>query len=358
MSVDVEREYGMRVSSLVFALALITGCSAPRPSQAQPRDQAPAGTPQVLATVNGVPITEQDVRTAAGLELARLEEQIYDLRKTQLDALIDKRLLEAEAGRRGVTLEALEAAEIASKVAPVSDPEIEAFVDANRARIRGDVTQLRPQIREFLREQKLAARRAEVVGGLRSAANVDVRLAAPPVFRAEVDIDGAPIRGAATAPVTIVEYSDFHCPFCRRVQPTLTALLEKYPGRVRLVYKHLPLDGLHPQARRVSEAAWCAGQQDRFWEFHDAVYADTSNDASEATLNRYATAAGLDAGRFASCLASPDARNAVQREVSQGESLGLNSTPGFFVNGREIRGAQPLEAFVAIIDEELRGVRH
>lgn len=358
MNSDVEREYGMRVSSLVFALVLVSGCSAPRPSQAQPpRDDATAGASQVLATVNGGSITEQDVRKAAGLELSRLEEQIYELKKTQLDALIDKRLLEAEAGRRGVTLEALEAAEITSKVAPVSEPEIDAFVEANRARIRGDVTQLRPQIREFLREQKLAARRAEVVGGLRTAAKVDVRLSAPALFRAEVDIDNAPIRGAADAPVTIVEYSDFHCPFCRRVQPTLTALLEKYPGQVRLVYKHLPLDGLHPQARRVSEAAWCAGQQDRFWQFHDAVYADTSSDASESTLNRYAAAAGLDAGKFAACLSSPEAKSAVQREVAQGEALGLNSTPGFFVNGREVRGAQPLEAFVAIIDEELRGAR-
>jgi len=356
VTTDVKREHSMRVSSLVCALVLVSGCSAPRPSQAQPpRAEEAAGASQVLATVNGGAITEQDVRKAAGLELARLEEQLYELKKSQLDALIDRRLLEAEARQRGVTLEALESSEITGKVAPVTEPEVDAFVEANRARIRGDVTQLRPQIREYLREQKVAARRAEVVGGLRTAAKVDVRLAAPALFRAEVDIAGAPIRGAATAPVTIVEYSDFHCPFCRRVQPTLTALLEKYPGKVRLVYKHLPLDGLHPQARRVSEAAWCAGQQDRFWQFHDAVYADTSNDASEATLARYATAAGLDAGKFASCLASPEAKSAVQREVAQGESLGLNSTPGFFVNGREVRGAQPLEAFVAIIDEELRG---
>lgn len=348
----------MRFSPVLFALVLVSGCSAPPVSQAQPpRADAKAGADSVLATVDGVAITEQDLRKAAGLELSRLEEQLYELKKTQLDALIDQRLLETEAKKRGLSVEALEDAEIASQVAPVSEPEVDAFIEANRARIRGDVTQLRPQIREYLREQKIGARRGDVVGRLRSAAKVDVRLTAPAVFRADVDIAGAPIRGAATAPVTIVEYSDFHCPFCRRVQPTLTALLEKYPGQVRLVYKHLPLDGLHPQARRVSEAAWCAGQQDRFWQFHDAVYADTSSDASEATLTRYATAAGLDAARFASCLSSPEAKSAVQREVEQGERLGLNSTPGFFVNGREIRGAQPLEAFVAIVDEELRGAR-
>ena len=216
---------------------------------------------------------------------------------------------------------------------------------------------MRPQIRDFLQQQKADARRTALVEGLRAAAKVDMHLAPPAPFRTTVDVAGAPVRGTVSAPVTIVEYSDFHCPFCRRVQPTLTRLLEKYPGKVRLVYKHLPLDSLHPQARRVSEAAWCAARQDKFWGFHDAVYADASNDSSEATLTRYAAAAGLDATAFGACLANPETKAAIQRDVAQGEALGLNSTPGFFVNGREVRGAQPIEAFESIIDEELRGAR-
>ena len=350
----------MRFCSVLVAAALVAGCTAaPSLSSAQPSSTAgtPASGGDVLATVNGAPITEQDVRQAAGLELSRLEEQLYQVKKQQLDALVARHLMEAEAGRRGVSPAAFMEAEVTSKVPPVTDAEVEAFVQANRARIRGDIEQLRPQIRDFLREQKVEARREEVVAGLRDAAKIDVRLAAPAPFRAKVDVEGAPVRGAADAAVTIVEYSDFHCPFCRRVQPTLTTLLDKYKGQVRLVYKHLPLDGLHPQARRVSEGAWCAGQQDRFWEFHDAVYADTSNDGSDATLNRYAQQAGLDLQAFSTCLAGPEAKAAVQRDVAEGEALGLNSTPGFFVNGREVRGAQPVEAFAAVIEEELRGDR-
>ena len=179
----------------------------------------------------------------------------------------------------------------------------------------------------------------------------------PKIVDASVAIAGEPAKGSPTAKVTLIEVSDYHCPFCRRVQPTLMSLLDKYKGQVRLVYKHLPLDGLHPQARRVSEASWCADKQDKFWAFHDAVYADTSSDASDATLTRFASAAGLDTAAFTACLASPETKAAIQRDVAQGEALGLNSTPGFFINGREIRGAQPLEAFVAIIDEELRGAR-
>lgn len=348
----------MRSTWMLMAVFVLGGCTAAPSSQAQPAaSRTTPGSPAVLATVNGAPITEDDVRKAAGLEIARLEEQIYELRKQQVDALIERRLLEAEATRRGQAFEVFEQAEIRSKVTAVTEAEIDAFVEANRARIRGDVTQLRPQIREFLQEQKVSTQRAAVVADLRTGAKVEVHLAPPPVHRADVDVTDAPIRGTATAPVTIVEYSDFHCPFCRRVQPTLMALLDKYPGKVRLIYKHLPLDGLHPQARRVSEASWCAARQGKFWAFHDAVYADTSNDSSEAALTRFATAASLDAQAFATCLAGPDARVAVQKDIDQGEALGLNSTPGFFVNGREIRGAQPIEAFVTLIDEELRGDR-
>jgi protein-disulfide isomerase len=350
----------MRFSSLLIAIALVGGCSETPASEAQTPGAvaAPAaGAAPVLATVNGSPITEDDVRKAAGLEISRLEEQIYQLRKQQVDELVARRLLESEAARRGQSIEALEKSEITAKAGAVTEPEIDAFVEANRARIRGDVAQLRPQIREFLQQQKVDARRSALVDSLRASATIDMRLVPPVPFRAEVDIAGAPVRGTVTAPVTIIEYSDFHCPFCRRVQPTLTRLLEKYPGKVRLVYKHLPLDGLHPQARRVSEAAWCAARQDKFWAFHDAVYADAGSDSSDATLTRYATAAGLDAAAFGACLANPETKAAIQRDVAQGEALGLNSTPGFFVNGREVRGAQPIEAFETIIDEELRGGR-
>jgi protein-disulfide isomerase len=345
---------------MLVAVFLAAGCTAaPSSSSAQPAPTATAAPAagEVVATVNGTPITDGDLRKAAGLELSRLEQQLYQLKKQQLDALVAARLIEAEAKRRGMSVAAFEEAEITGQVAAVTEPEIDAFAEANRARIRGDLAQLRPQIRDFLREQKVEARRTAVVDGLRASAKVDVSLTAPPPQRAEVDVAGAPVRGAATAPITIVEYSDFHCPFCRRVQPTLNTLLDKYKGQVRLVYKHLPLDGLHPQARRVSEASWCAAQQDRFWQFHDAVYADASTDASDATLSRLASTAGLDAGRFTSCLANPEAKAAVQRDVTQGEALGLSSTPGFFINGREVRGAQPIDAFIAIIDEELRGSR-
>ncbi len=337
-------------SAVLLSVLLVTGCAETRPSAAQspsPTDGA------VLATVNGTAITEADVRARVGGELARLEEQVYDLKRGQLEALIAERLLEAEAARRGVTREALESEEVAAKVTPVTDEELNDFIAANRARIGGNAEALRPQILAFLEGRKSGERRAAFVESLRADARVEVTLPAPALFRATLDLEGAPVRGAEDAPVTIVEFSDFHCPFCRSVQPTLAELLKRYHGKVRLVYKHLPLDSLHPQARRASQASWCAGSQGKFWEFHDAVYASGSSDASDAAMSTLASQVGLDSGAFLTCLSGPQAAGVVDRDVQQGTALGLTGTPGFFINGRELTGAQPLDAFVRVVEEEL-----
>jgi protein-disulfide isomerase len=339
----------MRRLMVLSALIAVSGCAGPQTTSAQPSGNGSA----VVATIDGTAITEAELRSKAGPELARLESQTYELKRGALDELIAAHLLEAEASRRGVTVKALEADEVTAKVAPVTEAELAAFINTNRQRIRGDADALRPQISEFLTQQKREARRAEFVDALRAAASVSVALEEPAVFRAAIDLDGAPIRGEVDAPVTIVEFSDFHCPFCRSVQPTLSTLLDRYKGKVRLAYKHLPLDALHPNARRVSEASWCAQQQGRFWEFHDVVYAAGGSDASDATLQQFAAQAQLDQDAFTACLAGPEAARAVDADVTEGRALDLNGTPGFYINGRELHGAQPLEAFVRIIDEEL-----
>jgi protein-disulfide isomerase len=341
---------------LVALLIAIPGCGNAAPAgQASPPPQAPAAG-DVLATIDGVSITRAEVEDALGVTLAKVEEQAYQLRRGQLDEMIATRLLEAEAKKRGVTVDQLVEQEVKGKAGEVTSADVDAFVKINRHRIQGDPAQLTPQITAYLRSQRESERREEYVDGLRKAARVEVRLAAPPVFRAKVATEGFPSRGPADAPVTIVEFSDFHCPFCRSVQPTLNALLQKYPSQVRLVYRHFPLDSLHPQARRASEASWCAAEQNRFWEFHDRVYA-SGPDASEETIRRLAREAGLDAAKLESCLASGRAAESIEKDLAEGSKFGVTGTPGFFVNGRTLSGHQPLESFVKIIDEELAGTR-
>jgi protein-disulfide isomerase len=339
-----------RVSAVGLCLAMtISACGNTR----QPAPAAAdTGGGEVVAVVNGQPITSDEVRKAAGQSLATLEEQAYELRKQQLEEIIAERLLAAEAERRGLSVEALIQQEVTAKAAPVTESEVDGFVAANRHRIQGDPRGLEPQIRAFLAGQRAEAQRQAFVQTLRTKADVEVRLAPPPIFRADVAAVG-PSKGPASAPVTIVEFSDFHCPFCRAVKPTLAQVLAKYGDRVRLVYRHFPLDSIHPQARRAAEASWCADEQGKFWPFHDRLYAGGS-DASPATLTRIATESGLDLTAFDACVAGPQARAAVQRDVEDGTEHGVSGTPGFFINGRFLSGNQPMQNFEAIIEEELK----
>ena len=348
-----ECELGGRVHSplhrsawALLGLLLLALASGVPPVDAEVTSSAP------LAEVNGHSITTDDLERALGAKLRKLEEQIYDLRRQQLDALIAERVLAQEAARRGMSVAVLLDAEVTAKVGLVTEQEVEAFYQANKDRLRGDEAAVRPQVRTYLQQQKLTAQRASFVESLRSQAKIVDRLQAPPIVRIEVPVDGAPVRGAADAPVTLVEFSDFHCPFCKRVQSTLTQLLARYPGKVKLVYRDFPLDSLHPQARRAAEAARCAQDQGKFWEYHDLLFAGPASAAPEA-LERYAGQVGIDTAAFGRCLSEGVHRAAVQRDFDEGARLGVTGTPGFFINGRPLSGAQPLEAFVRVIEEEL-----
>jgi protein-disulfide isomerase len=331
---------------LVMLLALVCACSLTS-AAAQVTPSA-----DVIAEVNGVFITNADLEEGLGQTLAKLNEQIYSVKRTRLDALIEDRLLALEAKARGMSTTALIETEITGKIVPVTDREVETFYETSKAKLQGDLTKWQAEIRTYLQGQRVNARRQAYLRQLREAAKVEVFLTPPPVFRATVTVDGSPARGAADAPVTIVEFSDFHCPFCRKVQPVLTELLSRYGDRVRLVYKDFPIDNLHPQARAAAEAARCAGEQGKFWEYHDRVYAGPT-DGSPAALRAMAEAVGLILRVFDECQSSRKYQAAVQKDLQEGAGLGITGTPGFFINGRFLSGAQPIEAFVRVIEEEL-----
>ena len=305
-----------------------------------------------LAEVNGEAIAAEELESALAGKLAQLEEQIYELKRQELDALIAQRLLAKEAARRSVSVTALEHAEVTSKTAHVTDQEIDAFYQTNKASLQGEEVELRQKIRDYLQRQKMAERRDLYLRSLRSQAKIVVRLQPPAVTRIKIKNDGAPLRGAPNAPVTIVEFSDFECPFCKQSHAALKQVLEKYRGKVNLVYRDFPLDMIHPRARAAAEAARCAHDQGRFWDYHDALFTEAPKLGSD-DLQRYATQVGLDVTKFAACLASGVHKTAVQRDIEEGSKLGVNGTPAFFINGRPLHGSQPLEAFARMIEEEL-----
>ncbi len=179
---------------------------------------------------------------------------------------------------------------------------------------------------------------------------------APPVFRAQVSTDGALATGPATAPVTIVEFSDFHCPFCKRVVPTLAQLEIQYGDQVKLVFRDFPIDQLHPQSRKAHEAARCANEQSKFWAYHDALFANAPKTSPEQ-LKASAQEVGLDLPAFEQCVSSGKYQATVQQDVEEGTRAGITGTPAFFINGRLLSGAQPLESFARAIEDELARAR-
>ena len=340
----------LRSGSALPALALVIALSVPEAAGAGPRSEA-------LAEVEGETITADEVDHAIGAPLRRLEAQIYELKRQKLDALIAERLLAREAAKRGLSVQALVDAEITAKTPVVTDEDVDTFYQANRARLKkGDEAELRARIREYLQNQKLSTRRQTYVQSLRSQASVVVHLKALPVARVEPGVAGAPVRGPAAAPVTIVEFSDFQCPYCKQVVPTLAQVLSRYGEKVKLVFRDFPIDSLHPQARKAAEAARCAHDQGKFWEFHDALFAGAPN-ASAEQLKTYAQQVGLDVPSFERCLGSRTHTAAVQKDVEEGTRLGVTGTPAFFVNGELLSGAQPLESFVRVIERELAAAR-
>ena len=326
--------------------------ATPRGTMSPSTATAPSGG-EVLAEVDGVPITADEVTKSLGTSLSRLEQQIYDMKRQRLDTIIGDRLIAAEAGRRGVSAAELVEREVTAKVSPVTDADVEAFYETNKARLNASLPELRDRIRAYLRNQKTAAARDAFVGDLRSRANVVVRLESPATTRARIAIDGAPVLGVAAAPVTIVEFSDFYCPYCRNVVPVLGQVRARYGDKVRLVYKNLPLEDLHPGATRAAEAAQCAHEQGKFWDFHDRLFTEPPS-AEDTTFTTWARELGLDVSRFEQCLRTGRTKPIVEKDVAEALALGANFTPAFFVNGRLLSGAQPLEAFVRLIDEELK----
>ena len=310
----------------------------------------------IMAEVDGVAITSEEVEKPIASQLSKLEEEIYNLKRQRLDALINDKLLAKEAAIRQLTVPALLDAEVTSKVGLVTEQEIEKFYQQNKAQIKGDQAQLREQIRAFLQNQKLAATREELLRALRSQAKVVINLKPPPIQRIEVSVQGAPFKGSEKAAVTIVEFSDFHCPYCRRVVPTLVQLETKYGDKIKLVFRDFPIESLHPGATKAHEAARCANEQGKFWPYHDKLFASPPSSSPEV-FKGLAKEVGLDAVTFETCLGSGKYQAAIKQDIDDGNRAGVGGTPAFFINGRLVSGAQPLDVFARMIDDELaRGV--
>jgi protein-disulfide isomerase len=302
-----------------------------------------------LATVDGKPILRATVTEAVAAESAQIEREAaqrqYDLLQAKLAELVEQRLLEAEAAAKGTTAE-----QLLASIPPVevTDAEIDAFYLENKERIPKPKEEIAGQIRQYLEQSGQTQARQRFFAELRARHAVEILLEP---LRIEVAAVG-PARGPAGAPVTIVEFSDFQCPFCARLIPTVEQVLAKYGDKVRLVFRQFPLT-FHAHARKAAEASLCAHEQDGFWALHDAMFQNQAQ-LAEAELKTKAAALGMNAEAFAACLDSGKYAGQVDEDLAAGGAAGVSGTPALFINGRFISGAVPLEDITSVVDDELR----
>jgi protein-disulfide isomerase len=340
----------LRLRTGVLALAALSlGVLPACADQAKGKPADDGGSAKVLAVVNGKPVTEADVRQNSAAQFAQLdrdyEQQKHQLLEGQLKQLIQDRLLEAEAAARGVTKEQI-LADI--KPAEVNDAAVDAFYEENKARIPQPKEQVAPQIRQYLQQRGQFEAREKFFTDLEGKYKVEMKMEP---MRTEVAAVG-PAKGPANAPVTIVEFSDFQCPFCARLIPTLDQVTAKYGDKVRLVFRQFPL-AMHAEAQKAAEASLCANDQGKFWQMHDALF-QNQQQLQVANLKTKATELGLNAEAFGSCLDSGKYAKQVAADMEEGTAAGVSGTPALFINGRFINGAVPLEQITEVIDDELR----
>jgi protein-disulfide isomerase len=339
----------MKTLTLCAVLVALTACSssaqqARRPSQSD-----------VVATVGSQSITLAEVDEKA-LEApvsnfsGKLSQALYDARRAALEEIVASKLMDDAAKQQGVDRAALVEKEITAKVPAVTEPEIEAWYQANQSRVQGaSLEQVRQPIRMFLTQERAMKARGQYIDALKSKTKVAVLLDPP---RQTVKMAAkSPTRGPADAPIQIVEFSDFQCPFCQRVGPSLKQVFDTYGDRIHLVYREYPLPN-HPNAKQASEAGLCANEQGKFWPFHDRLFANQQRLGS-SELKQHAADLGLDTARFNACVDSHKYTQQVEADMNAGNEAGVNGTPAFFINGRLISGAQPFDEFKRIIDDEL-----
>ncbi len=341
----------MRILTML-AIGGLLACSPP--AAAPPAESEPVGDPTPALRIGDETLSlgeldewikdqlfEQETRSGEAGKL-------YEVRAQGAENLIAQRLIEAEAEKLGQSAETLLEAE-ARKRTQIPDVEVERFYEEHKASFgERPMEEVKTQIRDHLERRRAPEAAREYVDSLREAANVAVLLERP---RTPVEAVG-PSRGPDDAPITIVEFSDYQCPFCRRAEPTVEEVLARYEGKVRFVYRHFPLDRIHPQARGASEAAACADQQGKFWEYHAALFEENAQ-LDRASLDALAAELGLDQAAFSSCLDEGQTKELVEKDLQAGAAAGVTGTPAFFINGIPLRGAVPAADFQRIIDQEL-----
>ena len=293
---------------------------------------------RAVATVNGEAITSAQVDAAVQTQLEELEQRARQLRQTALNKLIDNLLIEQAARAAGTDTAEFLRRHVES--VGVSPSEVDDTYERNGRQFSGVLpAEAKYRVRRTLEDNRRAAALKTLLERLRREARISNQLLAGRGAVLDFAAQEEPAIGDPGSPVVIVEFSDFECPHCRAAQPFIRRVLERWPGRVRLAFRHFPIER-HANAMPAARAAACAERQNRFWPVHDRLFAAALDDDA---LRAAASAGGLDLAEFEACRKSELSLERVRKDIVLGRNAGVSGTPAFFVNGQPVSSAAGLE---------------
>jgi protein-disulfide isomerase len=343
------------VSLAVLGLALVA-CS-----ELKKADDAASGGPEgkaVAGRIAGENVTVGEIDAWIKDQLFKQTTRgnnalkVYEVRNRALEQMANEQALDEEASKAGKDRDALMKEEV-EKRAAVSDEDVQKYYDEHKDRFRGmPFEKVSPAVKRQLLAQRQTTAMQEYVAGLRQKVGYENKLEPP---RFEIAVGTSPSEGPADAAITLVEFSDYECPFCKSAVPILKQVRERYPTQLRVITKNFPLDA-HPKAKPAAEAAMCAAEQGKFWEYNEKLFAKAPQ-IDVAQLAPIAAEAGLDKARFEECLTSHRTAPIVQADLDAGKKAGVTGTPSFFVNGVPLAGGRSLNDFAKAIDVELERLK-
>ncbi|MBF0193141.1 MAG: DsbA family protein [Magnetococcales bacterium] len=300
------------------------------------------------------PAQAQPVATVGSwsLELAEVDKQLsqklYELREEKVQEIVINHLLGLEAKANNIAADQVLQKMVLDKIPPLSDADVAEFIKANAARLPDGGKGMEEKIRGYLLKQLQQNLQAAYLQSLTSKYNVTFLLETP-----RYDVPGPQdlVKGNKNAPITIIEFSDYECPYCRRAQKALKQVEKEYGNKIRFVFRHFPLP-FHKKAPKASEAAQCAQDQKAFWSFHHALFKKDA-ELSVSAYKKLAKKLKLNSKKFNKCLDSDKYASRVAADKKDGKALGITGTPTFFVNGIKLVGAVPFSDFVEVIEKEL-----
>jgi len=301
----------------------------------------------VLLEIDGTKITLGEFEQQQPNALFQARNTFYDSERKAVDKFIDTYLLERQAKKENITVPELLELHVNKALPPdPSDDALRVFYEGI-PKVQQSFEEIRGRIVDTIRQARYDKLKVAYIKSLHEAASVAVKLAAP---RAPVSLKDTPVRGALNAPVMIVEFADYECPYCQQIGSVLDKVEADYKGKVAFAYKDTPLP-MHSHAEKAAEAAHCAGTQGKYWEYHDALFANKRLEIPQ--LKDAARSLQLDTAAFDKCLDSGETSGIVKSQLTEATTYNIQGTPSFLINGRFFEGVLTYDQLRTTIEEEL-----